>query len=211
MDRRLGLELLPGIAFLVGNAAGDLAWAAGAAVIATVLAVALRWRWDGRVPWLAVATLVLALVLTGASLALRDATFVLLRPTIGALAFAAILAIGALPDPTLLERSLGYSIRMRAPGWRVLHAGWIALALLSAEANEGARERRVGDLQRAVRSRSDRAAMAGNSHGGRAVLARGRWVATDRLMRDSGPRSSKANRDLAPPRTVRTLPTCARR
>ena len=139
MDRRLLLELLPGIAFLIGNAIGDLFWGAGAAVVATGVAVALRWRWDGRVPWLAVATLALALALALASVALRDAAFVFLRPTIGALAFAAILALGALPRPPLLERSLGYRIRMREPGWHVLHAAWTVLALGSAAANELAR------------------------------------------------------------------------
>ncbi len=136
MDRRLLLEILPGIAFLLGNAAGGLLWAAGAAVVATALAVAIRWRWDGRLPWLAVATLVLALILTAFGIALNDETFVLVRPTVGALAFAAILAVGALARPSLLRRTLDYRLRIEEPGWRVLHLVWISLALLSAGANE---------------------------------------------------------------------------
>lgn len=92
MDRRLFLELLPGLAFLAGHVYGGLFWAAGLSVVATALAVGLRWRWDRAVPWLAVATFVLILVLTGAGLVLGDETFVMLRPTVGALAFAAILA-----------------------------------------------------------------------------------------------------------------------
>lgn len=139
MDRRLVLELLPGIAFLIGNAMGDLLWGAGAAVLATALAVALRWRWDGRLPWLAVATLLLTFVLTGASLVLRDAAFITLRPTIGALAFAALVGAGALARPPLLRRSLGYRLHLTGRGWSVLHGAWIAAALLSALANEIAR------------------------------------------------------------------------
>lgn len=136
MDRRLGLELLPGIAFLIGNALGGLFVAAGAARAVTVLAVGLRWRWDRRVPWLAVATLGLALVLLAAGLAFESRTFIKVRSTIGSLAFAAIVGVGALFRPSLLRRTLGYKLRMADRGWRVLHAAWIGLALASAAANE---------------------------------------------------------------------------
>ncbi|MEM9784434.1 MAG: septation protein IspZ, partial [Pseudomonadota bacterium] len=95
MDRRLILELLPGVAFLLGNAIGGLLWAAAVAVVATAVAVGTRWRWDGRMPWLAVSTLVLALVLTGFGVAFNNETFVLIRPTVGAFAFAAISGVGA--------------------------------------------------------------------------------------------------------------------
>lgn len=139
MDRRLALELLPGLAFLAGHAVGGLFWAAGAAVIATAVAVVLRWRWDGRVPWLAVATLILALVLTGLGLVFDDAAFIMVRPTVGALAFAMVLAAGALARPSLVRRTLDYRLRIEDAGWRVLHAAWIGLALLSALANELAR------------------------------------------------------------------------
>jgi len=139
MDRRLFFELLPGIAFLIGNSLSGLLVAAGAAVAATALAVAVRWRWDGCVPWLAVSTLVLALVLTGFGIFLNDATFVLIRPTVGALAFAAILAVGALARPSVLERTLGYKLTIEARGWSLLHIAWIGLALFSALSNEVAR------------------------------------------------------------------------
>jgi len=139
MDRRLLLELLPGIAFLAGSAYGGLLFAASVTVIATLLAVALRWRWDNAIPWLAVSTLGLAIVLTGFGLALNDDTFVLVRPTVGAVAFAAILAIGACARPSLLQRTLGYRLHLRATGWPVLHVAWIALALASGAANEWAR------------------------------------------------------------------------
>ncbi|WP_299555609.1 septation protein IspZ [uncultured Tateyamaria sp.] len=139
MDRRLVLELLPGAAFLLGHAIGGLLWAAATAVVATALAVGMRWRWDGSVPWLAVSTLVLALILTAFGIVLNDETFVLIRPTVGALAFAGILAVGALARPSLLQRTLGYVLQIEPSGWHVLHAAWIAIMLLSAGANEVAR------------------------------------------------------------------------
>ncbi|MEN0000620.1 MAG: septation protein IspZ, partial [Pseudomonadota bacterium] len=140
MDRRLVLEFLPGIAFLAGNAYGGLLWAAAVTVVATAIAVALRWRWDGSIPWLAVATLVLAVVLTAFGLALNDETFVLVRPTVGAIAFAAILAVGAFAKPSLLQRTLGYRLQIEDNGWPVLHLAWIGISLFSAFANEVARQ-----------------------------------------------------------------------
>ncbi|MEM6382237.1 MAG: septation protein IspZ [Pseudomonadota bacterium] len=139
MDRRLVLEFLPGIAFLAGNAYGGLLWAAAVTVVATAVAVALRWRWDGSIPWLAVSTLVLAVVLTAFGLALNDETFVLVRPTVGALAFAGILAVGAFARPSLLQRTLGYRLQIKEAGWPVLHAAWISISVFSAFANEVAR------------------------------------------------------------------------
>ena len=114
-------------------------WAAGATVVATAVSVVLRFHWDRAIPWLAVATLVLAAILTGFGLALNDETFVLVRPTVGALAFAAILACGASTRPSLLRRTLSYRLRIDDAGWRVLHVAWISLALLSGVANEVAR------------------------------------------------------------------------
>jgi len=64
MDRRLLLELLPGVAFLIAYAATDLLWAAFASASATVVAVWLRWRWDKTVPLLALATLAIVIILT---------------------------------------------------------------------------------------------------------------------------------------------------
>lgn len=140
MDRRLALELLPGIAFLVGHWVGGLFWGAGLSVVATALAVGLRWRWDGAIPWLAVATFVLIAVLTVTGVLLKDDSFVQLRPTVGSLAFAAILAVGAFARPSLLWRTLHYKLQLTPHGWHLLHAAWVGLALLAAGANEVARQ-----------------------------------------------------------------------
>lgn len=175
MDRRLFLEFLPGIAFLVGNAYGGLLWAAAFTVVATVFAVTLRWRWDGSIPWLAVATLFLAAVLTAFGLALNDETFILIRPTAGALAFAAILIMGALAKPSLLERALGYRLHLEKAGWRVLHVSWIGLFLLSALANEYAR-RLLSTDQWAVFNVASDPVLIGMIYIGTRTVARSYWA-----------------------------------
>ena len=55
MDNRFALELVPGVAFVIGSYAGGLFLGAGLAAAATVGAIWLRWRWDRSLPWLAIA------------------------------------------------------------------------------------------------------------------------------------------------------------
>ena len=63
MDRRLLLEFLPGIVFLLVNAISTLFIATAMAIVAACVAVALRYRIDGQIPFIAVATVVLSVVL----------------------------------------------------------------------------------------------------------------------------------------------------
>ena len=56
-----------------------------------------------------------------AGLTIDDVTFVKVGPTVGSLAFAAIIGGGFFLRPSLLERTLGYSLQMTRLGWHVLH------------------------------------------------------------------------------------------
>jgi intracellular septation protein len=136
MDKRLVLELAPGPVFLIGNALGGILLGAVVAACATGLAILLRWRWDRSLPWLAISIFVLTLSLVVAGLVLNDTTYIKISSTIGSLAFAAIVALGRIARPSLLERSLGHSIRMTEQGWHRLHDAWIAVSLVRAAANE---------------------------------------------------------------------------
>lgn len=63
MDRRLLLEFLPGIVLLLTNVFFDLFVATGAAILAAVIATTLRYRMDRQLPFIAIATVVLFVVL----------------------------------------------------------------------------------------------------------------------------------------------------
>lgn len=136
MDRRLLLEFLPGLVFLLANAVSNLYVATGAAILAAVAAVFLRYRIDGQLPFLAVATVVLSILMLGVGLMLDDERFIKIKPTIGSVAFAVILASGMLARPSMLQRSIGYKLEMIPTGWTVLHMAWIGMALVLAVANE---------------------------------------------------------------------------
>ncbi|GGK19556.1 inner membrane-spanning protein YciB [Salinarimonas ramus] len=136
MDKRLMVELIPGPAFLIGHLLGGIFVGAGLATLATALAIALRWRWDRTLPLMAISIFGLTIVLLTIGLVLDDTTYVKVSNTVGSLAFAAIVAGGMLLRPSLLRRTLGYTIHMTDAGWRTLHLAWIALSVARAAANE---------------------------------------------------------------------------
>lgn len=91
MDRRLALEFLPGLIFFLVNAASTLFVATGAAIIAAIVAVFLRYRIDGQIPFLAVSTVVLSVVLSvlllDTGFALNDERYIKMKPTIGGITY----------------------------------------------------------------------------------------------------------------------------
>ncbi|MGP1395884.1 MAG: inner membrane-spanning protein YciB [Inquilinaceae bacterium] len=136
MDRRLLLEFLPGIVLLLTNFFFDLFVATGAAILAAVIATGLRHRMDRQLPFIAIATVVLSVVLLAIGVAIDDERYIKMRATIGGAAFAVIVAIGGAFRPSLLRRSLDYKLTMTSTGWAVLHVAWIALAVMLAILNE---------------------------------------------------------------------------
>ena len=110
--------------------------ATAAVMVATLVAVGISLWLDGRVPALAIVTLVVVLILGGASLLANSEVFIKLKPTVVNCLIAGALAVGLFFQPTFLERLFGSQISLIHPGWRVLTLGWIVIALLMAVANE---------------------------------------------------------------------------
>lgn len=136
MDKRLALELAPGPAFLIGNAIGGIFLGAGLATFAIGLSILLRWRWDRTLPWMGISIFGLTIILLIAGLFFDDTTFVKISNTLGSVAFAAIIAVGQMSRPSLLERTLEHSVRMTSKGWRQLHFAWVSISLARGAANE---------------------------------------------------------------------------
>ncbi|WP_052500998.1 inner membrane-spanning protein YciB [Jannaschia aquimarina] len=136
MDRRLALELLPGIVFVAVNAAAGLFAATAAATVAAVMAVVLLWRTEREVPLLAVASVVLMFALLAVGWLLEDERFLKIRSTVGYAAFALFVAAGALMRPPLLARTLGQKLDLVPRAWPALHLVWAGVLLLFAGANE---------------------------------------------------------------------------
>ncbi|MEJ6392306.1 septation protein IspZ [Gymnodinialimonas sp. 2305UL16-5] len=136
MDKRLLIEFTPGIAFWIGNSIDGLFLGAGLAAIATIFAIILRWRWDRRLPWLAITIFAVSMVMLILGLFNDDATFVKISGTVTSVAFAVILAFGLLLRPPMLQQSMGYKLFLTREGWQVMHFTWIGVSLIRAAANE---------------------------------------------------------------------------
>lgn len=105
-----------------------MAATAGQAAIARVVSG----RWEKRNLW----TLLAVTVFGGATLALRDETFIQWKPTI----FNWALALGFLgfqlfSEKTLLERTLGKQLRAPASVWRRLNRIWVGNFLIVGALN----------------------------------------------------------------------------
>ena len=136
LNRRTTTELAPALVFFVVNYGWGLMAATAAVIVATLAAVCAARILDGKMPALAIVTLVLVLTLGGASLAFGNETFIKIKPTVGSCLFAAALAIGLRYRPSLLERAFEDQLKLADPGWSVLTICWIAFALFSAALNE---------------------------------------------------------------------------
>ena len=136
LNRQILLELAPTLVFFVVNHGWGLMAATAAVMVATLAAVGLGLVLDGRVPAIAVVTLVIVLILGGASLVFDSEVFIKIKPTVGNCLFAAALVVGLRFRPSFLVRALGKQLKLSESGWRVLTTSWIGFALSFAALNE---------------------------------------------------------------------------
>jgi intracellular septation protein len=124
---KLLFDVFPLLLFFIAWSLYDIFVATAAAIAATVAQVAwmgLRHRRVDATLWV---TLVIMVVFGGATLALRDPTFIKLKPTVLYWAFAAAL-IGAqvLAGKNLIRVMLGKSMSLPDAVWGRLNASWVA-------------------------------------------------------------------------------------
>lgn len=136
LNRSMLLEICPALVFFCVNFGWGLMPATAAVMLASAIVVGIGLTLERRVPVLALVTLVLVLLLGGASLAFNDETFIKMKPSIGNGLFAVALAVGLLFKPSFLERALKGQVQLTEPGWRILTLCWIGFALSLAGLNE---------------------------------------------------------------------------
>ena len=85
LNRQFLLEVSPAVVLFISNYFGGLMVATAAVMVATTLTTIYGYRLNRSVPVLPLVTLVLVLVLGGATLALGSEAFIKIRPTLGSL------------------------------------------------------------------------------------------------------------------------------
>lgn len=129
-------DLFPVIVFFVAFKLADIYVATGTAIAATFLQVGwlkLRRRPIEPMLWVSLALIV---VFGGATLALRDETFIKWKPTVLYWLFGAVLAgSDLLFRKNLIRAMLGAQVQLPEPVWTRLNWSWVIFFVLMGAAN----------------------------------------------------------------------------
>ncbi|MEA3410544.1 MAG: septation protein A [Pseudomonadota bacterium] len=128
-------SLLPGASEAPGKT-GAIYLATASAIAASFVQVGLYWLRHHRFHKMHLVSLVLITLFGGATLVLRDPTFIKWKPTILEWVFAtAFLASGSFGNKTLVERMLGHAIDVPGDVWRRVNFAWVAFFVVAGLAN----------------------------------------------------------------------------
>jgi len=110
-------------------------WATGILMGATAIALVASRLLLGHVAAVPLVTAVVVGIFGGLTIWLRDPRFVMIKPTIINLLFAAILGFGLVIRRPLLKLVMGEALKLTDAGWRTLTVRWafffIAIAILN--------------------------------------------------------------------------------
>ncbi|RMD80087.1 MAG: septation protein A [Gammaproteobacteria bacterium] len=133
---KLLADFFPILLFFVAYKAWDIYAATAVAIAASAAQVGWSWSRRGRVEPMHLVTLGLIVVLGGATLLLRDETFIKWKPTVVNWLFAAVfLGSQLLGRRPLVQRMMARSISLPDPVWARLNLSWVGFFLLLGAAN----------------------------------------------------------------------------
>jgi intracellular septation protein len=118
---------------LVGQALFE---ATGAFMVATILALAIGWTAERKLPVMPLVSGIFVLFFGGLTIVLADETFIKLKPTLVNTLFAMILFGGLLTGKSLLKTVFGAAVKLTERGWRILTLRWAIFFVVLAMLNE---------------------------------------------------------------------------
>ena len=133
---KLATELGPLIVFFIANAKFNLFVATGAFMVAIIAAMAVSYAVTRHIPIMALVTAVGAPGLGTLTLALHDATFIKVKPTIVYGLFGAILGGGLLFGRSLIAVMFDQMFNLTPQGWKALTLRWTLFFFAMAALNE---------------------------------------------------------------------------
>ncbi|MGH8640648.1 MAG: septation protein A [Burkholderiales bacterium] len=120
-------DVFPLILFFIAWSLYDIFVATAVAIAATVAQVAWMWLRQRRVDGMLWVTLAIMVVFGGATLVLRDPTFIKLKPTVLYWAFAsALIGFQAFAGKNLIRLLMEKSMSLPHAIWSKLNASWAA-------------------------------------------------------------------------------------
>ncbi len=133
---RLVIEAGPLVVFFVANAQKGIFWATGTFMAATVVALAVNYALERRLPTMPLVSGAFVMVFGGLTLYLADELFIKLKPTIVNALFAAVLFGGLATGRSLMKPLFCAAFQLTDEGWRSLTVRWAGFFVLLAVLNE---------------------------------------------------------------------------
>ena len=125
-DMKFLFDLFPVILFFAAFKAFDIYVATGVVIVATAAQIAWVWHRHGKVDTMLWISLALVVVFGGATLLLRDETFIKWKPTVLYWLFAAVLLGAAhLFGKNLIRAMLEQQVELPEPLWVRLNLAWV--------------------------------------------------------------------------------------
>lgn len=134
---KLLLDFLPIVIFFgVYKYTGDIITATAVLIPATLLQMGYTWFKEKRIEKMQLVTLILVIVMGGATVALQDKTFIQWKPTVVNWLFG-IVFLGSqfIGSKTIVERIMAGNIDLPAHAWRTLNLSWVVFFLLMGVIN----------------------------------------------------------------------------
>lgn len=133
---RFALEMGPLGVFFYCNAKFEIFTATAAFMVATVIALAINWALERRLPVMPLVSGGFVLVFGGLTLILQDELFIKMKPTIVNSLFAIALFGGLAAGRVLLKPVFGAAFQLTDAGWRALTIRWAFFFVVLAVLNE---------------------------------------------------------------------------
>ncbi|HEY0352800.1 MAG TPA: septation protein A, partial [Enterovirga sp.] len=142
---KLALELGPLVLFFLGNSFADrfgvpqdhrIIAATGLFVVATLVSLAVHFALVRRLPIMPLVSGVVVVIFGGLTIALQDATFIKLKPTIVNTLFGLVLLGGIYWRKPILATVLDSMFDLTEEGWQKLSLRWALFFFLLAGLNE---------------------------------------------------------------------------
>jgi len=128
-------DLFPVILFFVAFKLTDIYIATGVAIGATFLQIGVLALLKRKIDTMLWISLVIIVLFGGATLVLRDETFIKWKPTVLYWLFGAVLAGGQLLGKNLIRAMLGQQVQLPDPVWARLNWSWIGFFACMGVAN----------------------------------------------------------------------------
>ncbi|GGK74168.1 septation protein A [Amphritea balenae] len=134
---KLLLDFLPVIIFfIVYKSTDDIILATAILIPATLLQMLYTWIKTHKIEMIQIVTLVLVVLLGGATVIFQDKTFIQWKPTVVTWLFAAaFLGSQFIGQKTIIQRLMGGTIELPAPAWKQLNIAWIVFYLILGATN----------------------------------------------------------------------------